>query len=1513
MADQDVISEEEYQEEIDLGPQCWSCGQAGHLKKQCPYFWASGVSQVDARGVLVRRGPICNEDGPTGQFWELRCPHNELHKDAAVCLSYSATSGRVPQNLVGQGMEVQVQLNGYNCCALLDTGSTVSTISESGFKRCLPDNSVHPLGDILKVEGAGGYDLPYSGYTEAEIAVVGQGAVHPILLLVVPDTSYGQRVPLILGTNILAKLLDDQINMHGVRFIQKSNIEVPWKMALQCVQTQERQLEKRGGRLCLIRAAGNRDLVVPGNATVTLQGYTCSKMGYATCLGLVESGNADGLQNLEVAPQLVTYSYRQDACVPIVISNPTATDVKIPAGTVVGEVQQVTEESPWLEQNKYEDDSDQDSFMNKIDFSNTVLSEGQLNQLKQFLQQWEDIFSQGELDIGLTSLVKHRINLCDENPFKQRHRRIPPGMITEVRQHLRQLLDSGVIRRSYSPWASNMVLVRKKDGSLRICVDFRQLNKNTVKDSYALPRIDEMLDTLAGSRYYTVLDMKSGYHQIEMEEEHKERTAFTAGSLGFFEYNRLPFGLSNSPATYQRFMEDILENLNHEVCLVYLDDVIVFSETFEEHISRLTQVFQKFREAGLKLSSKKCAFCAKKVKYVGHIVSAEGIEPDPGKIEKIAQWSVPTNVDELRQYLGFASYYRKFIKDFSKVAKPLNELLGGTRKKKRKCKAAPDVEKTWYWNEEQQQAFDTLKYLLTHPPVLGYIQYGLPFELHVDASGNGLGAVLYQEQNGQKKVISYASRGLTKTERNYSAFKLEFLALKWAITDKFKEYLYGTDFTVYTDNNPLTYVMTTAKLDAVGHRWLAALSPYNFNLKFRPGTSNRDADALSRLFQNQPMQEITDQSIKALQKAVDINGYVETMCFSAHVLPAQQEITGMSTEDWQTLQRDDEAIGSLFRYVERGTKPTRKERDEKPVMSPYLKELNRYSIRNGLLYRRRSIEGKDKWQLLLPKAYQEVAMTGLHDDLGHLGREKTLGLLQERFYWPGMHQSVTDKIQNCNRCIRRKTPTSARAPLVSIETTQPLELVCMDYLTLEVSKGGFQHILVITDHFTRFAMAIPTKNQTAKTTAEALWKNFILHYGFPKRLHSDQAGNFCGKLIRELCAITGMQKSRTTSYHPMGNGMCERFNRTLLSMLGTLEDSQKADWKAHVGAMVHAYNCTKHESTGYAPYLLMFGRNPRLPIDLVLGVDTSSEEEGNYTQYITGLRKRLQSAYKLAATNIKHAQENQKHNYDIKARAAVLHPGDRVLVRILAFTGKHKIADRWERDVYEVVSQPNPDVPVYIVRKENKTGRQRTLHRNQLLPVGALPVIDNTTDQAPSRDAGRKTRATRKNKHRACKTSESESSSSESSSDEDGYLVVHQVESTGNNAQDATAVLELSSDHGESVSTHVEEGIAPLADQDLLVDLAADTSDDTEAVPVTPVPVPRRSTRVRREPDMYGSWVRQQQAQLTQREAPKPAPRRSASCRASSDDLLQEEWKQKAEALRGFAVTTNYILQMLNT
>ena len=347
--------------------------------------------------------------------------------------------------------------------------------------------------------------------------------------------------------------------------------------------------------------------------------------------------------------------------------------------------------------------------------------------------------------MGRTSLVKHHIKLTDPVPFKEAYRRIPPQMYYEVEAHIQEMLDLGAIRPSNSPWASAIVLVRKKDGRLGFCIDLRRLNNRTVKDAYSLPKIESILDSLIGAKIFSTLDLKAGYWQVGMAEECKAYTAFTWGPLGFYECDTMPFGATNAPATFQRLMHDCLGDLNMNWCIVYLDDIIIFSDTKEEHLKRLEAVFQKLAAAGLKLKSSKCHFFKEEINYLGHVVSGEGISTNPKKVEAVTKWPMPQTVYDVRSFLGFVGYYRRFIKNFSKIAKPIREVITGLENQSKRT-----AKKTFIkWTEAADSAFKHLKELCVSTPILAYPDYQLPFVLHTDSSSEGLGAVLYQKQEGK--------------------------------------------------------------------------------------------------------------------------------------------------------------------------------------------------------------------------------------------------------------------------------------------------------------------------------------------------------------------------------------------------------------------------------------------------------------------------------------------------------------------------------------------------------------------------------------------------------------------------------------------------------------------------------------------------------------------------------------------------------------------------------------------
>ena len=684
-----------------------------------------------------------------------------------------------------------------------------------------------------------------------------------------------------------------------------------------------------------------------------------------------------------------------------------------------------------------------------------------------------------------------------------------------------------------------------------------------------------------------------------MAEECKAYTAFTCGPLGFYECDTMPFGATNAPATFQRLMHDCLGDLNMDWCIVYLDDIIIFSDTKEEHLKRLEAVFQKLHAAGLKLKPSKCFFFKEEIEYLGHVVSGKGISTNPKKVEAVAKWPTPQTVYDVRSFLGFVGYYRRFIRNFSKIAKPIREVITGLENQSKRSAKKTFVE----WTEAADSAFEHLKKLCISTPILAYPDYKLPFVLHTDSSSEGLGAVLYQKQNGKLRVIAYVSRSVSKSESHYPAHKLEFLALKWAVCEKFHEYLYGSNlFEVYTDNNPLTYVLSAAKLAACGQRWVAKLANYNFTIKYKSGLSNVEADALSRISWSEILADSEDLDVDLncmdthvvnaiLTGSRSKTSLIESVSCSSKIIPPElsQDSDSSSNINWMKEQRADPNLTVIIKLIESGQLQKRKQHGkDTPEVKSLLRIRKSLKLVKDILYRKtytdNSSSKRIQWQLVVPKAYRSRALAGCHNDVGHQGRMRTLSLLRGRFFWPGMQADTMQHVLKCTRCLRRKTPSHV-APLQPIHVTQPLELVHMDYLSLEPSKGNIENVLVITDHFTRYALAYPSKTQTAQATARILWDNFICHYGFPEKFISDQGRNFESDLIKELCKIAGVKKLHTTPYHPQGNGQCERFNSTLCNMLGTLSEEEKSDWKSYLGCMTHAYNCTKHASTTYSPIL----------------------------------------------------------------------------------------------------------------------------------------------------------------------------------------------------------------------------------------------------------------------------------------------------------------------------------------
>ena len=462
--------------------------------------------------------------------------------------------------------------------------------------------------------------------------------------------------------------------------------------------------------------------------------------------------------------------------------------------------------------------------------SSIHLDNDQTKVLENLLIKYASVFSKSPDDIGRTNLAQHRINTGTAFPIRQPCRRLPLGKMQIEKDELQKMIDNGIIEPSSSPWSSNIVLVIKKDGKVRFCVDYRRLNDVTVKDAYPLPRVDSCLDSLAGAKWFSSMDLNSGFWQIAMSPEDKEKTAFNT-SLGLYQFTVMPFGLAKSPSTFERLMENVLRGMQWQECLVYMDDIIAPSTTFTQGLERLEHIFQRLLSANLKLKPSKCTFFQKEIKFLGHIVSESGIATDPQKSSAIMDWPVLTSAKQAKSFLGSCSYYWRFVKGFAQIARPLHKI----------CEKGSKFQ----WSQECQDSFDVLKQKLTESPILSYPLPGLGFVLDTDSSDKAVGAVLSQIQDGSEKVIAYMSRAMNKHEQQYCVTRKELLAVVVALKT-FHSYLYGQEVLLRTDNAAISWMKNLKNPTGQTARWLQEIETYNLTVTHRVGTKHLNADALNR-------------------------------------------------------------------------------------------------------------------------------------------------------------------------------------------------------------------------------------------------------------------------------------------------------------------------------------------------------------------------------------------------------------------------------------------------------------------------------------------------------------------------------------------------------------------------------------------------------------------------------------------------------------------------------------------
>lgn len=1285
-----------------------------------------------------------------------------------------ADGGSIIENAVGDCPEVKVRLGGVDVGCLIDTGAEVSTVTESFYKEFLARGSeVVDVTSYIKISASQGLEIPYVGYVELQLTALSH-TFNGLGFLIVKDPvstpiqERKKRVPGVLGSNVLRDMRKCLVSKYGENFAE-SNLsrlakesEVTLLYAVQMyrplVLSQEavaEAVENRGQ----VRLVGSGPTLVPARSIRVLEGSVkpATNHAYNALVERMEANLAELPCGVTVGAAVVTIG--GEGRVPVQLANFSEKDVylnpRIPLATVspfdmepsfkfvsvdeshvcvreVGVGDTVTQEGVL------------DDLLSRMDVGD--LSETQQEQLQQVIGRYQGTFSKDEDDLGFCDLVKHKIVTTDDKPVKVPHRRVPPHQWQEVRDYLQKSLEQGIIRESSSPYASPVVLVKKKDGKLRLCVDYRLLNAKTHKDAYPLPRIDEALDVLKGAKYFCSLDLAHGFNQIPMEESDIEKTAFRTGTGGLYEYTRMPFGLCNAPGTFMRVMDKAFGDLNFQILLVYLDDILVFGSTFEETLWRLETVLSRLSNLNLKVKPEKCQLFRKRVHYLGHVVTHEGTSPDPEKVRAVTEWPRPQTLRELRGFLGLSGYYRRFLKGYADIAGPLQRLLQGQEcgRSKKKGRRGPspksDGSVREQWDSSCEVAFMKLKRMLTEAPVLGFPDFSRGFILETDASFNGLGAVLSQQQEGGLVVLGYASRALKPSERNmtnYSSMKLELLALYWAVTQKYRDLLLGTDFIVYTDNNPLSYLQSTAKLGATETRWAAELAQFTFTIKYRSGRNNKNADALSRKVSHgeEPSEARLEEMISdSLPSPVKSAGTLVPGCIrvcteeamgsellhesrtrsSALAPKVTSTFPSISRGDMVIMQKGDKTVGRLWHYWEKKHPPTlRQLMKEEKSGRKLLREWKRIKEEDGVLYRVVQVNGRDTWQMLLPDSLKCKVLRSVHDDMGHQAVEKTTLLARSRCYWPGLASDVADYCRKCERCTLAKAGKKLHPTMGSLTASRPLEILAIDFTVLEKSSSGIENVLVLTDVFTKFTQAIPTKDQKATTVARVLVKEWFVRFGVPKRIHSDQGRNFESKVIQELCKIYDITKSRTAPYHPEGNGQCERFNRTMHERLRTLPPERKRKWPEFLPELVFAYNCTPHSTTGYSPYYLFFGREPTLPVDHLLGSSGPVEE---CTEWIVEHQERLDQAFKLASARTENEALRRQTRHNAKATDTSIPVGARVFLRNRV-QGRNKMQDVWDATPYKVTKRLSTGNTYLVVPLEASIEEKesRTIHRNDIL------------------------------------------------------------------------------------------------------------------------------------------------------------------------------------------------------
>ena len=1307
---------------------CYNCNQKGHYANECPQRRATmpGTAASSSNNPSDTK-PYNNTARPL----DTRDRHSANKSSYGHHVMVGANESNTQKNAltspneVIQSYQLRGSINDLDIVALIDTGAPISVISHAAYDKIssrIPSFNATDTQPVIS--GLDGNRVTISGHFDT--AFIPSAAKHLSLYLRLYVVV--EKIPLyecILGMDFInAHLANIIMNPPSFNFQAEKEL---YKFDLSpnhLTQTNRYQVYV------------SHKTSLNANSEITIRANIAKPYTFDVESSLLFSPVPLRCESIPIIMHSALIKPDKTMCVPVTMINLSKRCCTLNAGAVLGYLEPVEGIFAYMNDNEKSEphDTSDDVIMTSstnsdlLDF-HTVFDDLNLNdsivqtdpqlfeRVKKLLLNNSDVFAKDNNSLGRTQLVQHTIDTGNTHPIKSVMFRQPYATQQTIQQHVDTMLKDRIVVPSDSPWSANVLIVRKKDGTERPVIDYRKLNAVTRKDAFPIPRTDDTLDAVAAATVSTTLDCLAGYWQVPMDPRDADKTAFST-THGHYEFAVMPFGLTNAPATFQRLMNRVFAGLLNNFVLVYIDDIVVFSKTTEQHFEHLQIVFDRLRKAGLRLKIKKCKLFQTQIDFLGHTVSAKGIQPDSSKVKAILEWPRPTTVKELQSFLGIINYYRRFIKDLAKIASPLYQLTKKGRE--------------YTWTNECQSAFDTLRQALISEPIMRAPDMSKPFILITDASKTGLGAVLSQvnELDGRDHAISYISRTLTAAERNYSVTQLECLAVVWAVRT-FRPYIHGQKFTIITDHSALRWLFGQPNPSGRLARWIESMMEHNYTVEYRRGTANGNADALSRMHNLIAVGVVQDASTNA---EVKINND-----YSDELIQFSLQQNNWY-ERFQLNQSKDDYCASITAYLHSQDLPKQLFPSHVVTASDRKKfssEANNFFISDKLLYHVDSRTGNRG--LFVPTLLRNDILKSMHDDTvaGHLGAKRTIQRLITRFYWRGMNADVHRHIEHCENCLKNKVSRhNGLIPSGSLPIpTQPFEFVAVDFLgPLPKTTQRNVSILVITDYLTRWAEAIALPNQQARTYASAFIERVVLRHGAPRVLLSDNAKDFTGVVASEIYELCKIRKIKTSAYHPQTNGLTERFNHTLVTMLRQYIDDHQTDWDVYLPYVMFAYCTAQQETVKHSPFYLLYGREPQMPIDAMLPVSVDNLFESP-TKYVEEVQRRMHIAHNtvhklLTTVQEKRAEENKQLNEN---KLKQFHIGDVVMKRVHQVPkGKSlKLASQWSGKYQVIDVLPNGNTyQIHPVDKQSRLNRRsisEVIHASQLksIPHSLTPQIKN--------------------------------------------------------------------------------------------------------------------------------------------------------------------------------------------